>query len=195
MAGYSVFADITGYLVRLLRDNLCPEPVTAPLSIDAASPAEESSGLMLAVYLYNIVEKGELASSARITGVDGTQRLPPRVYTLSYVIYVSQNSQSGMKQADVHRILGKASQALGDHPLIDFSQLNQTEESDPQMGIYMDRMDFEQKQRIWTAVSKPYSLALYYSVYPVSISSQRTISAPRVRSATFSIQKAGDLEG
>ena len=59
MADFSVVADVSAALIKLLRTQMCPVPVSAPESIRLAAPGEKNSDFQLGLYLYDMRELSE----------------------------------------------------------------------------------------------------------------------------------------
>ena len=66
MADFSVVADVSNTLLRLLRRELCPEPVQSPESIRLAAPTDKTGDFQLGIFLYDLRELGEYRTSAPV---------------------------------------------------------------------------------------------------------------------------------
>ena len=60
MADYPIIADVSNYMVQMLRQKMCPEPIPSPNNIEVSSPAEQDVDYILGLYLYDIREEGEV---------------------------------------------------------------------------------------------------------------------------------------
>ena len=61
MAKYSIIADISRYLVDLLREKMCPELISLPAQIEIADPGDKDQDYILGLYLYHIEEEKNVA--------------------------------------------------------------------------------------------------------------------------------------
>ena len=83
------------------------------------------------------------------------------------------------------RILGRAMQVLMDHAI-----LYETAENDEtSASITLLPMSYEEKTKIWSVLSIPYQLGIYFSVAPVLLSSRRIRSFKRVVAAEFDVSQ------
>lgn len=186
MANYSIFSDVSAFLVNALRQKLCPELTLDPMSIDCVDPADSSADYILGVCLYDIRESGDFQSHEMVFVDEKHQKYPPKAYSLSYMVYVNADSRSGLKPLDAQKILGRAAQVIADLNGIGPDLIHEGDTSgDELINLMMERLDLEQKQRIWSGLNRPYTAALYYTVYPVSIYSERIVTTTRVKSTHF----------
>ena len=56
MADYPIIADVSNYIVRTLREKMCPEPIPSPNNIEVSTPAESDVDYILGLYLYDVSE-------------------------------------------------------------------------------------------------------------------------------------------
>ena len=47
MADYTIIADVSNYIIGLLRERMCPEPIPSPNNIEVSSPASHRRHLTL----------------------------------------------------------------------------------------------------------------------------------------------------
>ena len=57
MAEYPIIADVSSYIVRILRQKMCPEPIPSPNNIEISSPADQDVDYILGLYLYDRSEE------------------------------------------------------------------------------------------------------------------------------------------
>ena len=67
MANYSIIADVTSYIVKLLREGMCPEPISSPNNVAAVSPSEQDADYILGVYLLTTLYERHIHSTAEET--------------------------------------------------------------------------------------------------------------------------------
>ena len=61
MADYTIISDVSAYIVRTLRQKMCPEPVPSPNNIEISSPTSQDVDYIVGLYLYDIKEDTQLA--------------------------------------------------------------------------------------------------------------------------------------
>ena len=182
MADFSVVADVSAALIKLLRTQMCPVPVSAPESIRLAAPGEKNSDFQLGLYLYDMRELSEYRSGAVQRGADNIRRRPPKPLTLNYVLFLNSKAQIAAGAEAEQRILGRALQVLTDYPTVDVNEAHPySQELEESASVTILSMTFEEKTKIWSALSTPYQLGVYFSVSPLLLSSRRQESFARVR--------------
>ncbi|MFR2847836.1 MAG: Pvc16 family protein, partial [Hungatella hathewayi] len=109
-------------------------------------------------------------------------------YTLHYMIFVNGSSQSGMKNQDMLKVVGRAAQVVNDMESVLPNTLQPwLEQGEPPVTLFPARLKLEDKVRVWQAVDKPYGLSLFYRASPVFLSSKIALEVPRVREASFTL--------
>ncbi|MDR2156397.1 MAG: DUF4255 domain-containing protein [Clostridiales Family XIII bacterium] len=189
MADYSIISDISAYVVKTLRDRMCPEPIPSPNNIDVSSPTEQDVDYILGLYLYDIAEELELTTSSLIKA--GATRLmkAPKPYALYYMLFINGSSQMGLKAHDIQKIIGRAAQVVNDGNVIEPRVIQPWLESDEApIVITPARMPLDEKVRVWSAINKPYQVSLFYRVSPVLLSSEIVVDPPRVTEAAFNLE-------
>ena len=193
MADYTIIADVSQHMVRTLRSKMCPEPIPSPNNITASTPAEQDVDYILGLYLYDIREEGDVALPPLMR--TGRTRLarPPRPYSLYYMLFLNGSSQMGLKAADTQKILGRAAQIISDGNSVHPRRLQSWLEADePPIVFTQAKMALEEKVRVWSAISKPYQVSLFYKAAPVFISSEIVVDPPLVTDAEFTIGMIGN---
>ena len=186
MADYPIISDISAYIVRLLREKMCPEPIPSPNNVEVSSPAEQDVDYILGLYLYDIREEGEIAMPSLMgTGKTRLQR-PPKPYSLYYMIFINGSSQMGLKAHDIQKIIGRAAQVVNDGNMV-YPRTLQTwlETEEAPIILSPAKLALEDKVRVWSAINKPYQVSLFYKAAPVFLSSEIIVDAPRVLNAQF----------
>ena len=115
MADYSIIADVSAYIVRKLREKMCPEPIPSPNNIDISSPLSQDVDYLVGLYLYDIVEDIQVISPRMIETGRAELTKPPRPFSLYYMVFVNGSSQMGLKAADIQKIIGKIAQIVNDN--------------------------------------------------------------------------------
>lgn len=189
MADYSIIADVSKYLVDMLRENMCPELISLPSQIEVAFPGEKNQDYILGLFLYNIEEeKNAVLPRFQQAGQMALQQ-SPKPYRLYYMLFINSASQTSFKSADTQKIMGRAAQILGDRTEMRTDMLQPwLEMLEPPVILSQDKISLEAKLHIWQAVNQPYQLSLFYQAAPVMISSENIMDIVRVSEASFSLQ-------
>ena len=85
------------------------------------------------------------------------------------------------------RILGRAMQVLMDHAIL----YESGEEDEGSASVTLLPLSYEEKTKIWSVLSVPYQLGIYFSVSPVLLSSRRVRTFRRVVAAEFDVANRG----
>ena len=188
MADYTIISDVSQHMVKILREKMCPEPIPSPNNISASSPSEQDVDYILGLYLYDIREEGEI-SLPNLIGTGKTRlRRPPRPFSLYYMLFLNGSSQMGLKAADTQKILGRAAQIINDGNAVSPMKLQPwLEMEEPPIVFSSAKISLEEKVRVWSAINKPYQVALFYKAAPVFISSEIVVDPPRVTQAEFTV--------
>lgn len=183
MAGYTVLAECSGALVALLRKELGGALAQAN-AIVLCSPAERGDAA-LGVYLYDVEREAHCAVSFR--QLNAVERRPaPLPLRLSYMVTAYASGDARYRQEEEQRLLGRVMQVFHDNSVLDAPFLSTAEASgEGRVLIELQRLSFEEKSRIWSALGQTYRLSLFYTVAPVLLDSDRVCSAPRVVSVEF----------
>ena len=193
MADYPIIADVSAYIVRVLREKMCPEPIPSPNNIEISSPLSQDVDYIVGLYLYDIVEDLQVTTPRYIERGRAELSKPPRPYVLYYMVFINGSSQMGLKAPDIQKIIGRVAQIINDNNSVRPSQLQSwltTEE--PPIVLSQAKISLEEKVRVWQAISKPYQISLFYKAAPVYLSSGEIIETPRVLEASFGLHLAGE---
>ncbi len=186
MADFSIVADVSTALLKLLRAQMCPSPISAPESIRLAAPTDKNADFQLGLYLYDLRELSEFRSGSVRRGADNVRRNPPRPLSLSYVLFLNGKAQIAAGAEAEQRILGRAIQVLSDYPTIDVNEAHPfAEELEDPASITLLSMTLEEKSKLWSVLNQPYQLGVYFTVSPLMLSSRREDSFTRVREVEF----------
>ena len=195
MADYPIIADVSAYIVRMLREKMCPEPIPSPNSIEISSPLSQDVDYIVGLYLYDIQE--ELQVNQPRFEQRGMVQLSksPRPYALYYMVFINGSSQMGLKAPDIQKIIGRVAQIVNDNNSVRPDELQSwLETREPPIVLSQARISLEEKVRVWQAISKPYQISLFYKAAPVFLSSGEVITTPRVADAQFSLHITGEDE-
>lgn len=181
MADYTIISDIGSALVRILREGMVPDVIPNADAVGLCSPSDKGD-FVLGLYLYDIRESEEVfESSMRMSG-QNQMRYPSRYLNLFYMLTAYSMSDIKFRSFEEHRILGRAIQVLQDHPVLDdILHENSTASDRYPVRIEQQRLENDEKMRLWNMPNVPYKLSMYYKVSPVELSSARTRKVSRVR--------------
>lgn len=188
MADYPIIADVSGYIVKHLRENMCPSPIPSPNNIEISSPGDQDVDYLLGLYLYDIQQQGDIATPPlQPTGHMRLQR-PPKPYTLYYMLFINGSSQMGLKAPDIQKIIGRAAQIINANSVVSPNSLQTwLEQEEPPVLLTPNRISLEDKVRVWQAINKPYQISLFYKAEPVFLSSEVIVDVPLVYDAQFTL--------
>lgn len=185
MGDFSVISDVSNAILKTMRDNLCPELIQSPEAIVLSMPSDKNADFQLGLYLYDIQEMREYRQTEYVRINSSQRRLPPKPLNLYYALYINSKSQLTMDSENEQRILGRVMQILMDYPIL---PEDLTDEDEMGLTITFQTMSFEEKSKLWSGLSTPYQLAVYFSVSPVLLSSRKVSTFTRVVDAKFGTQ-------
>ena len=196
MADYTIISDVSSYIVRTLREKMCPEPIPSPNNIEISSPADQDVDYIVGLYLYDVREESDVTQRPLMQrGMVQLQR-PPRPYGLYYMVFINGSSQMGLKAPDIQKIIGRAAQIVNDNSSVLPNQLqNWLDTQEPPIVLSQAKISLEEKVRVWQAINKPYQISLFYKAAPVFLSSEVVVNTPRVAEATFDLHVTGEERG
>lgn len=188
MADYTIIADVSSYIVRTLREKMCPEPVPSPNNIEISSPASQDVDYIVGLYLYDIREELQVSIPPMVKHGKLQLKKPPKPYSLYYMVFINGSSQMGLKAPDIQKIVGKVAQIVNDNNSVYPHQLQPwLDAAEPPIILSQAKMALDEKVRVWQAINKPYEISLFYKAGPILLSSEVVIEPPRVNEADFEI--------
>ncbi|SEF39065.1 Protein of unknown function [Butyrivibrio sp. Su6] len=193
MADYPIIADVSAYIVRTLREKMCPEPIPSPNNIEISSPASQDVDYIVGLYLYDIREAVQLSTPNYVQRGRVQLSKPPRPYELYYMVFINGSSQMGLKAPDIQKIIGRVAQIVNDNSSVRPNELQSwLDTQEPPIVLSQAKISLEEKVRVWQAISKPYQISLFYKAAPVMLSSGEIITTPRVSEAEFGLYSVGE---
>lgn len=196
MADYPIIADVSSYIVKTLRQKMCPEPIPSPNNIEISSPADQDVDYIVGLYLYDIQEEALVAQPPLIQKGRIQLTKPPKPYGLYYMVFINGSSQMGLKAPDIQKIIGRVAQIVNDNSAVLPNQLQSwIDTQEPPIVLSQAKISLEEKVRVWQAINKPYQVSLFYKAAPVFLSSEVVIDTPRVVDATFGLHIASEERG
>lgn len=196
MADYTIISDVSSYIVRTLREKMCPEPIPSPNNIEISSPADQDVDYIVGLYLYDIREENDIAQPPFMQKGRVQLQKPPRPYGLYYMVFINGSSQMGLKAPDIQKIIGRVTQIVNDNASVLPGQLQSwLDMQEPPIVLSQERISLEEKVRVWQAINKPYQISLFYKAAPVFLSSEVVLDTPRVSEAVFGLHITGEKGG
>ena len=193
MADYTIIADVSAYIIKKLREKMCPEPVPSPNNIEISSPASQDVDYIVGLYLYDIREEGQIARPPMVDRGKIQLVQPPRPYSLYYMVFINGSSQMGLKAPDIQKIIGRIAQIVNDNNSVYPHELQPwLDATEPPIVLTQAKIALEEKVRVWQAISKPYQISLFYKAAPVFLNSEIVIDTPRVSDARFDLHVTGE---
>ena len=193
MADYTIIADVSSYIVKTLREKMCPEPIPSPNNIEISSPASQDVDYIVGLYLYEVKEEGQVAQPALMTSGGVRLQKPPNPYSLYYMVFINGSSQMGLKAPDIQKIIGRIAQIVNDNSSVRPNQLQPwLDAEEPPIVLSQAKISLEEKVRVWQAINKPYQISLFYKAAPVFLSSEVIVDTPRVVDAAFGIKSMNE---
>ena len=196
MADYPIISDVSQFIVKTLREKMCPEPIPSPNNIEISSPAAQDVDYIVGLYLYDIREESQTSSTQMMQVGRVRLKKPPVPYALFYMVFINGSSQMGLKAPDIQKIIGKAAQIVNDNSSVLPNQLQTwLDTNEPPIVLSQAKISLEEKVRVWQAINKPYQLSLFYKAAPVFMSSEIVVNTPRVNNADIGLHIAGEEKG
>ena len=196
MADYTIISDVSAFIVRTLREKMCPEPVPSPNNIEISSPASQDVDYIVGLYLYDIREETQIARPPMVERGKVQLLRPPKPYSLYYMVFINGSSQMGLKAPDIQQIVGRVAQIVNDNSSVRPEELQPwLDTSEPPIVLSQAKITLEEKVRVWQAINKPYEISLFYKAAPVFLSSEVVVEPPRVSEANFGLNIIGGEGG
>ncbi|MBQ8946022.1 MAG: DUF4255 domain-containing protein [Lachnospiraceae bacterium] len=193
MADYTIISDVSNYILKVLREKMCPEPIPSPNNIEVSSPSSQDVDYIIGLYLYDIREESDVARPLTMPRGRLQMAKPPTPYSLYYMVFINAGGQAGLKDQDFQKIIGKCAQIVSDHNSVLPNELqNWLETQEPPIVLSQAKISLEEKVRVWSAINKPYQISLFYKAAPVFVSSEIVIDTPRVVDAQFGLHVTGE---
>ena len=196
MADYPIISDVSAFIVKTLREKMCPEPIPSPNNIEISSPLSQDVDYLVGLYLYDIREELEVTGPRYIESGRAQIRKPPRPFALYYMVFINGSGQMGLKDPDIQKIIGRIAQIVNDYNVVSPNDLQSwLQNQEPPILLSQAKISLEEKVRVWQAINKPYQVSLFYKAAPVYLSSGEFINTPRVTDASFELGITGEERG
>ncbi len=193
MADYPIISDVSQFIIKTLREKMCPEPIPSANNIEISSPLSQDVDYIVGLYLYDIREDVEVTGPRYVQTGRMQISKPPRPYALYYMVFINGSGQMGLKDPDIQKIIGKIAQIVNDNSSVRPNELQSWLDADePPIVLSQAKISLEEKVRVWQAINKPYQISLFYKAAPVYMSSGETIDTPLVTDASFGLDIKGE---
>ncbi len=150
MADYTIISDVSAFIVRTLREKMCPEPVPSPNNIEISSPASQDVDYIVGLYLYDIREETQIARPPMVERGKVQLLRPPKPYSLYYMVFINGSSQMGLKAPDIQKIVGRVAQIVNDNSSVRPEELQPwLDTSEPPIVLSQAKITLEEKVRVW----------------------------------------------
>lgn len=186
MSDFSIISDVSNELLKLLRDNVCPELIQSPESVKLVSPSEKNADFQLGLYLYDIQELREYQQTEMVRIGGNQARFPSKPLNLFFALFINSKSQMMSDAENEQRIIGRIIQVLMDNAILHGTADEEEEGADA--AVTLLTLSFEDKTKLWSVLNLPYQLAVYFSVSPVVLSSKRMYSFSRVLETEYNVE-------
>ncbi len=164
IANYNVIGDTGRTIIKLLRENMIPDPIPKPELIELCSPAE-TGDFRLTLYLYSVKENGEFRNS-------GLVRNSELSLSLFYLMTAYSAAEIKSRAYEENYMLGKAMQVMDNHGIVKGSALLGTlAENAETVKINFHPLSTDEMSKLWIFPNVPYKLSVAYMVGPVTLDS------------------------
>jgi Pvc16 N-terminal domain len=148
----------------------------------------------LSLFLYRVVENGEMKNRPLQPTGSGVYRPPPLSLNLFYLItpLVRDSGQVPDGTDQDHRVLGRVMQVFYDHAILRGSALQgDLGIAAEELRLILHPAPLEDLTKLWSAWMRPYRLSVAYEVKVAFINSDREERLAAVRRKRMEFQMAG----
>lgn len=182
MAEYWIVADVSKYLLEMVRAEVCPALLSAREMVALNAPGAEDNEALLNLYLYDLQEFSSYLPQRQIPP-NGQAMEAPLAVTARYLVSFSDHAQNPADALLQQRVLGRVLQALRRIAQVDIAVVHDMANSgDAPAEISFSKLDNHEKQDLWNALSQPLRPAVYFEVGPLLIDGN-PITVSRVSAA------------
>lgn len=194
MAGFTIMADISQHIMKVLKTYLYPNYLQTSEAIRLVSPGDKNMDFQVGIFLYDIESLGnDVASQVELDHSQGKQ-YPPKALNLKYMIYINSKAQVAFQGEDEQRFLGIIIQALHDNSVIDIKRIHTASDAfDMPTPIEMVNISLDDKSKIWSSMGLAIQPCLYLEVSPILLASKKVEPIQRVIGRDFQVQKAEEV--
>lgn len=190
MAGYTIFFDVSQYILQSLRDKLCPEYITSTDQIKLIAPTDQNTDYQVGLFMYDIQTMPEYLEGNMFQVGNDMMTYPSKSLKLRYMLFFNVKAAMPLKEEDQQVILGLVLQFFYDYATIDIKAIHHDwDERDLSASITVLNMNIDEKTKIWTGLDKSMQIALYLEVAPILLASGRYVPFKRVKEADFAAEE------
>ncbi|MBC7909098.1 MAG: DUF4255 domain-containing protein [Pyrinomonadaceae bacterium] len=141
----------------------------------------------LSIFLYRVLENGDMKNRPLEQLNTSTQRYPPLSLNLFYLVTPLTKSTD-----NDHRVLSKTMQILYDNAVVNGSELQGVlKDSAEELRITMAPLNLEDLNKLWTSFMRPLRLSVSYEVKVAYIDSERERTGELVRRKRLEFRQSG----
>lgn len=178
MGDYTMIADTSRYLVKMLQEALVPELVQSAEEIGLRSP-EDRGDVVLGLFLYDVRQSEEVFSQLRVVSGSSVSR-PPIYLSLYYMITAYTKGDAMYRLVQEQQIMGRVIQFLYDNPVIPLEKVCPQGTDGIALHVQMLNPDADERSKIWSFPNMGNRLSLFYKISPIAIDSTVSRETPRV---------------
>ncbi len=169
---YTAIAQVSRQIVELLREGLAPELLRED-AVGLCAP-DNRGDFSLGVYLYSVEPSEHARISGRTNQTLFTQKYPPLVLDLFYMITPYLKSDVKFLFEEEQTLLGRVFQIINDNSVL-------AQEDDEAVTLELCNPTLEQREKIWGSSSQLYRVSAFVSARAVIVESARSREVARVR--------------
>ncbi len=170
---YTAIAQVSRQIVELLREELTPDLLRKGDAVGLCSP-DNKGDFSLGVYLYSVEQSEQARISGRINQSLFTEKYPPLVLDLFYMITPYLKSDVKFLSEEEQTLLGRVLQIINDHSVL-------VQEEDEIVTLELCNPTLEEREKIWNTPSQPYRVSAFVTARAVIVESARSKEISRVR--------------
>lgn len=189
MGRYTAISEFGNALVRQLQQDMVPDVISNKDSIGLCSPAEHGD-FIVGVHLYDVKESEEIQSNVMISRSLKEARYPSIYLSLYYMITVFLSSDIKYRAVEEQKILGKIVQTINEYPCFDGGEMEPVMvKKATDITIRMEKLELDDKIKIFNVPNAGYRTSLFYKVAPVEIESTKVKKIQRVMDVDFAVEE------
>jgi hypothetical protein len=186
MGKYTIIADTSQKLVDMLSETLVPELLSSADEIGLRSP-DDRQDVSLGLYLYDIRTSEEIYQRGPVIRNEKISK-SPKYLSLFYMITAYSKGDVKYRMLEEERIIGRVIQFFNDHQVIPLNEIDPDMTSGTELHIQMQKLEPDEKSKIWGFPNVPSRLSIFYKVSPVSIDSAISMKFTRVTDMNINVE-------
>lgn len=186
---YTVISAAGMAVVKLLQGHMVPELIPSRDGISLCCPTEHGD-IIVGIYLYDIRENEEVRMNGMQPVDEAYLQFPPMYLNLHYMITAYLDMDIRYRSEEQQRILGSIMQIIHDNPILDSDTMQPAKGAAPgDLRLEYENLQTEEKVKIWSSISMPYQLSLFYKLSPVKLESTIFTPVTRVKEVSVHLQE------